>query len=138
MLTHVLRVVMCGNRNFGSVSVSKNRTEPNFICETVFYSFRCCIKPSVTTIFTKLKFQVSTHLGRSSWLMTDNRSIIMNNKQNFSELETSKLSLTSRQLGAQRRTSSILVLFAFSSYLTYMFISVSWSDLLLFHLLLFY
>jgi len=37
-------VVLCGNRNFGSVSVFKKRTEPNFICETVFYGYRGVVK----------------------------------------------------------------------------------------------
>jgi len=40
----VCGVVVCGNRNFDAVSVLKNRTEPNFICETVFYSYRGVVK----------------------------------------------------------------------------------------------
>jgi len=39
-------VVVCGNQNFGSVSVFKkpNDTEPNFICETLFYGYRGVVK----------------------------------------------------------------------------------------------
>jgi len=72
--------------------ILKNRTKPNriFLWNRILRLPRCCIKPSVTTIVTKLTFQVSTHLGHRSCLMADNQSfnqsIIINIEHNFSEL----------------------------------------------------
>jgi len=68
--------VVCGNHNFGLVSVLKkpNRTE-FYLWNRILWLPQCCIKPSMTTIVTKLTFQVSTSLGRRSWLIWKGHSV---------------------------------------------------------------
>jgi len=78
VLQWYLQLVVCGNQNFGSVSVFKkpNRmlfVKPYFtvtavLCKAdfVLFGFQFTPTPSLTIIVTKLTFQVSTHLGHRS------------------------------------------------------------------------
>jgi len=90
-----LLLVVCGNQNFVSVLKKPNRSlfvKLYFTVTAVLYKTELCSVSSSRQrrqwqqSLPNLRSKLSTHLGRRSWLITDNQSIIMNSEQNFSEL----------------------------------------------------